>query len=160
MSCRQFERSTGLRELDQLHGPWSEPIIMPLVNDARHVIEDFGRRMRQRATSCIRPHTLRFWQGSRPRHPSCLRHRNALKGHRRRRNLLAQGRSGQPANSSDIISSRWRKELSIAATFASINRCLRCSGFRSHGQRCGATRAPLECSPGLVLDAPCRPTAI
>jgi hypothetical protein len=42
LAIRALDR---LRELDLFDGPSSQPIIMPLVNGARHVIEDFGRRM-------------------------------------------------------------------------------------------------------------------
>jgi hypothetical protein len=42
LAIRALDR---LRELDLFHGSTSQPIIMPLVNEARHVIADFGRRM-------------------------------------------------------------------------------------------------------------------
>src|SRR5215469_14526725 len=42
LAIRALDR---LRELDLFHGSSSEPIIMPLINEARHVVEDFGRRM-------------------------------------------------------------------------------------------------------------------
>jgi hypothetical protein len=44
LAIRALDR---LRELDLFHGPSSEPIIMPVVNEARQVVEDFGRRMQR-----------------------------------------------------------------------------------------------------------------